>query len=249
MKNMSKAKNDISDKVMKDIKADKVKMKPKVYFILGSVILGVSLAFLILFTSFFIHLLMYRVRVNTPQAFLGFGRMGLTPFLLNFPWIQLGLVAGGLIIGLYLLKRYDFSYKRNIWVITLVVVTLLVSLTYLIDNFGLERKFVGVKPMGPLYKANSIGKNWVVGEVTQSSGDRVVIKVNGSKEIEVLWDGSTHMMFNELIEVGDELKVVGEWDGETFIAKGIARVGKGRVKGIQKIKPNRLQRENYIHIN
>ena len=242
-----KKKKDISEKVMKDIKAHEVKMKPRVYFVLGSVVLGVSLAFLILFTSFFIHLVIYRMRVGLPQAFLGFGRMGLTPFLLNFPWIQLGLVVGGLLIGLHLLKRYDFSYKKNIWAVILIAVTLIVTLAAVIDSAGLDRRLEKVKPMGPLYRVNQVGANWVTGEVVEVSGDRIVIESANEKRTVVLWDGSALLRPSSSIEIGDQLKMVGEWDGEVFVAKGIAKGGNGRVKGLKRVNSYRSQKTNDLH--
>jgi len=230
-----KKKKDISDKIMKDIKAHEVKMKPKVYFVLGSVMLGVSLAFLVLFTSFFIHLVMYRMRIDSPQSFLGFGRMGLTPFLLNFPWIQLGLVVGGLLIGLHLLKRYDFSYKKNIWMVILVAVTLVVTLAFVIDSVGFDRRFGKMKPIGPLYRVNQVGANWVMGEVIEINGEKMIIKGVDGKETIIIWDGSAHVRTGGPIEKGDQLKMVGEWDSEVFVAKGIVKVGNGRVKGLKRV--------------
>ena len=159
----------------------------------------------------------------------------------------MGLVVGGLLIGLHLLKRYDFSYKKNIWVVILVAVTLVVTLAFVIDTSGIDRRFGKTKPMGPLYRVNQAGASWVIGEAIEVSSDRIIIESANGKRTVVLWDGSVRLPLGSSIEKGDKLKVVGEWDGEEFVAKGIAKAGNGRVKGLKRVNSYRSPKTNNLH--
>ena len=73
-----------------------------------------------------------------------------------------------------------------------------------------------------------------------------VLKANGKRTV-VLWDGSALLRPSSSIEIGDQLKMVGEWDGEVFVAKGIAKGGDGRVKGLKRVNSYRSQKTNDLH--
>jgi len=64
-----KQKIDLTKKVMKKIESDTVSMKPKVYFIAGSVLTGIGFTGVFLASLFFFHLVFFRLRIHQPVGF------------------------------------------------------------------------------------------------------------------------------------------------------------------------------------
>ena len=76
---------DLSQKIMKQIKKKHVKIRPRVYFISGSILLGIGLTGVITVSIFFINLVIFKLRLHGPFDYLLFGRFGLRPFFMVFP--------------------------------------------------------------------------------------------------------------------------------------------------------------------
>lgn len=140
-------KNEINleNKIMNKVLSGEVKMKPRLYFIMGSVLSFVGLVGLIIGSVFFTNLTLFLIRKQGP----GTGR--LIQMFESFPlWVPfLALVF--LILGIVILKKFDFSYKRNplIIVITLFIAVLLSAM--IIDSMGLNEIWSKKGPMRRLY--------------------------------------------------------------------------------------------------
>ena len=143
---------DLSQKVMQEIKSREIKMRPRLYFVGGSVLLGLGLAGAIIIAVFFLNLFVFRLRILGPWNYLQFGRPGLRPFLTNFPWTVLLVSVVGIVAGLTLLKRYEFSYKKNFLVLTIVLVTVIGVLGFLLDRVGFNERIAPRRHMRPFYR-------------------------------------------------------------------------------------------------
>lgn len=64
-----KKQSDMAMRVMKEIHQKGVKMRPKIYFVLGSLLLGVGLAAALILAIFFINLVLFGQRLNQPFCF------------------------------------------------------------------------------------------------------------------------------------------------------------------------------------
>jgi len=142
---MSKSK--INKNIMSQIKSGQLKMKPRWYFVLGSILtllglLGITFAVIFL-TNLTIFLL------NRP----GFVNSFRFDYLLNsFPlWVPTGAIIG-MIIGLILLKRYDFSYRHNFRIILIFIIAAIISSSYLLNSLGLNQNLSTHTPLRELYK-------------------------------------------------------------------------------------------------
>ncbi len=93
---------------MNKIHNEKIKMRPKSYFIAGSVLTFIGLVSSVVFSVFLIGLMRFSVRSRGPMA-----DYRLDKILGNFPWWTLVLAVAGLAVGIWLLRRYDFSFKVN----------------------------------------------------------------------------------------------------------------------------------------
>ena len=62
--------------------------------------------YILLLTMFFVGLIRFTFRSHGPM-----GSYRLEQILTQFPWWALGLAVVGLICGIWLIRRYDFSFK------------------------------------------------------------------------------------------------------------------------------------------
>lgn len=121
---MSKELKNITDNIMDQIHEEKIKMRPKAYFILGSVLTFVGLVSSVVVSVFLVGLIRFSLRAHGPMA-----SYRLDQILSSFPWWAPVFAIAGLVMGIWLLRRYDFSFKVNfkvviigfIWLLLLVV--------------------------------------------------------------------------------------------------------------------------------
>jgi hypothetical protein len=105
---MSKELNNMSKTVMDKINHDKIKMHPKAYFVAGSALALMGLTASIIVSVFLIALLKFSLRTHGPM-----GGYRLDQILSSFPWWALIVAILGLVSGIWIIRRYDFSYKIN----------------------------------------------------------------------------------------------------------------------------------------
>lgn len=127
---------------MKIIKLEGVQMRPKWYFVAGSGLLFVSLVVLSVGVMFLLNLLFFALRAQGPMAGWRFSMM-----LSQFPWWSLGLSLLGMIVGIGLLKRYDFSYKKNFNLLVVIFILTLLVAGLLFDRMGLNEGLMKRRPM------------------------------------------------------------------------------------------------------
>lgn len=121
----------IKANIIKKIESDEVVMRPAWVFYLGSAlsVIGIFISSALALLS--IHLL--RFRLTHP----GIGASRKLDFILTtLPWYIPVLAIAGLFGGYILLRRYDFSYRKNIGVIAIVIVLGLIISSYLLDYLG-----------------------------------------------------------------------------------------------------------------
>ena len=105
---MSHELENIKDSVMSKIHEDKIKMKPKLYFILGSILTFLGLVGSIVMSTFLFSLIRFSVRAHGPM-----GEYKLNELISNFPWWTSLFAILFLALGIWLIHKYEFSYKRN----------------------------------------------------------------------------------------------------------------------------------------
>lgn len=124
----------INDVVMNQIKEGKIKMKPKIYFILGSLISFLSVIFSLVASIYLVSLVFMSTRS------VGYGRlMKIQALIDNFPWVAFILSLVFVFVGLFLVKRYNFSYKLDFKYTILVFIASVLISGYVIDYIGLTQ--------------------------------------------------------------------------------------------------------------
>ena len=133
---------------MKKIHQEKITMKPKIYFLIGSVLTFAGLVSSIISSIFLFSLLRFSLRARGPMA-----EIRLEAVLESFSWwgVVLAIVSVGL--GIWLLKRYDFAYKINLWLIIVGFILAIIVAGILLDLTGLNDILFARGPMhGGLWK-------------------------------------------------------------------------------------------------
>jgi len=213
-------KTKIEKNIIEKIKKGQIKMKPKYYFVLGSIsiVFGMLLSFL--FSAFFINLISNRVRVHRMTEYLPMGQPGRLIFLSNFPWHFLFLTLIFLTIGAWLLKRYDISYKKSFLAITAGVIITTVCAGLIVDKAGINKPLQRNPGFRRLYDTKLKDKSWVIGTFVSKQNNMYIVKISDGTEIEVKTTKDTWIPPREF-SVGECIRVVGETKNNTLDAFGI----------------------------
>lgn len=118
---------------MSRIKREHIAMKPKWYFIMGSLAMVAGLVGLSILSIFFVNIIAFSLRTHGPMGAIRYQQQ-----LLSFPWWAAVLVIIGLGFGIWTLKKYDFSYRKNFLLVMLGFVIAIIISGVLIDYIGVN---------------------------------------------------------------------------------------------------------------
>ncbi len=138
---------DIEKSVMKKIKKGEIKMKPKILFILGSILMTIGIIATIIVSIIFLSINIFSLRLHGPL----YQTKTLYVFQ-SLPWWALVIALIGIIGGYFLLKKYDFSYKKNFKLIVIFLVICIIISAYFIDYFNLNNLFLRQPPFRGFYQ-------------------------------------------------------------------------------------------------
>jgi hypothetical protein len=144
---MSKHKIDLTKSVMSKIKTGQIKMKPKWYFLFGSVFIFFALVSLIIISIFLISLITFSLKSHGPMGAIRYQQI-----ISNFPWWAPIIVIIGLITGIKLFKIYDFSYKKNFLFVVTIFISAVLLAGILIDILGFDSFWIKRGPMRKFYQ-------------------------------------------------------------------------------------------------
>ncbi len=211
----------LADQISEQIKSNKLKMKPRGYFVAGSLILGIGLAGVITIALFFIGVLVFRFRVHAPFEYLRFGSGGLTPFFHNLPWAPFLISIVGIVAGLYMIKRFNIGYRHVFIGVAIGFVLTLTIFGLILDVAGLPEKIQDVEPFESFFQKEFYGDTWVVGLVEEvGNNEMIVVQPDGIRMLITLDKETT---INPPVEVraGEIIRVIGCIEDDQFVAEAI----------------------------
>ena len=124
---------DLEKEVMSKVTSGQITMKPKWSFILGSVFSVAGLAGLSISSIFLVNIMLFLLRSRGQM-----GQWKLETIINSFSWWIPVLAVLGIIAGIWMLKKYDFSYKKNFLVIILGFIASIIISGFIIDQLGLN---------------------------------------------------------------------------------------------------------------
>jgi uncharacterized BrkB/YihY/UPF0761 family membrane protein len=139
---MPKELKNITQNIMNKIHHDKIKMRPKAYFVIGSLFSFIGLVASMLTSIFLISLIRFFLRTHGPMA-----EYRLEQIISSFPWWTIIIAILGLVIGIWILRRYDFSYKINFKIIIIGFILAIIITGWIIDMTGLNNTLFRRGPM------------------------------------------------------------------------------------------------------
>lgn len=135
---------------MEKVTRDEIVMKPKWYFAVGSALMMAGLVSSGLLATFLFSLMMFLARQHGPN-----GQWRLQLILESFPlWIPI-LAISGLALGLWMLKKYDFSYQKNFLLIALGFIFSIILTAFLLNYTGLDNIWMKKGPLRQFYQQNT----------------------------------------------------------------------------------------------
>lgn len=138
---------DIQQIVMSQISSGKIRPLPRWYFVLGSILSLFGLVGLIIFAIFITNLIFFMLRSHGPMF-----STRLTQIINSFPWWLVILASMSIIGGIFLLKKYDFSYQKNFRLIIVLFIISVIFSAWVIDNLGLNESLLRKNQFKPFYQ-------------------------------------------------------------------------------------------------
>lgn len=151
---MSKELKNITDPIMSQIRDNKIRMRPRMYFIVGSILTFVGLISSVVVSVFFAGLIRFSLRSHGPMA-----SYRLDQILSSFPWWALVLALGGLIAGIWLLRKYDFSFKLSFKLVIVGFILAIILGGWIVDSLGLNDVLLRRGPMQGMMRQYMLDNN------------------------------------------------------------------------------------------
>lgn len=138
---------DFEKTIMAKVKSNEISMKPKWYFVLGSLLMIAGLVGFSIGAVFLTNLTLFLLRQHGPM-----GQWRLQQILTSFPlWVPI-LAVAGIVLGIWMLKKYDFSYKKSLWFVVLGFIFSVILAAFVIDKLGLNDVWSRRGPMKRFYQ-------------------------------------------------------------------------------------------------
>lgn len=132
---------------MAKVKSNEISMKPRWYFVLGSILVMTGLVGFSIGAIFLTNLTLFLLRQHGPM-----GQWRLQLMLGSFPlWVPI-LAVVGVVLGIVMLRKYDFSYKKNFWLIIAGFIVSIILAAFVLDYLGLSDIWSRQGPMRRLYQ-------------------------------------------------------------------------------------------------
>lgn len=128
--------------MMDKIRSGSVTMKPRFYFIAGSLLIIAGLVASFVVSVFLVALTRFSLKTHGPM-----GQYRLNELLLSFPWWAPLIAAGGIVAGILMLRKYEFSYKKNFLLIVVGFAIAVIAAGWAIDSLGLDSVWFRQGPM------------------------------------------------------------------------------------------------------
>ena len=127
---------------MDNIHDKKITMRPRIYFVIGAILTFAGLVSSVVFSAFLVGLIRFSLRAHGPM-----GAYRMEQILASFPWWAAVLTVVGLGVGVWLVRRYDFSYKTDFKVVIAGFILSAIVGGLIIDMVGVNDMLARKGPM------------------------------------------------------------------------------------------------------
>jgi len=142
----------ISESVMSQIRSGKVKIIPRWKWFIVSAAFFVSVVGIFVTLVFLVSLIIFSIRKHGPM-----GSIRLQQLLDSFPWWAPVLAILGLWCEKKIARHYDFSYKKNYQLLTILFIVGVIFSGFLVDYTGLDMWLMRRGQMRRFYEKDAGG--------------------------------------------------------------------------------------------
>ena len=232
--NNQQEKNLITDKVLNKIKSGEVKMKPKIYFILRTILFILGALVLVFFIIYFISFIIFSLRASGVLFLPKFGLPGMKILFSSLPWLLILMTVILIMLLEIFAKKFTFVYRRPIVYSLLIIIMIVFMGSILIDKTPLhlnlfhraqERHLPGIGMVYRDFGAPRIG-NLHYGVVSEITDNGFRIKTSRSEVLSIVIIPKTRIILKTDIKQGDAIVVLGKQSNGAVQALNIYKVKK-----------------------
>lgn len=240
MQEHNKQNNSTKDFVLDKIKEGKISMKPKARFVAQTLLLGLGLSVLLLFSVYIVSFITFSLRISGMVFLPGLGFMGLRILFGALPWILILLSVLLIILLEFFSGKIAFVYKRPA-IYSLAVIIAIVLLAGIV--IGFSQFHVKIFHATPFYQELGAPKfkGFHTGIVLEKTEDGFIMKTPREEELNVFVKIKTRKQ----VEIGDMVLVVGKRQGDTIQAQDFRKIKQDRnffEKPMPKVKGFKFER-------
>lgn len=133
---MNKHAPTIADEVMQQIKHGNVRMKPRLYFTLLSIVSFFAVFAAGFAVSYLSSIVFFWLRVETASTMAYGARRNLNEAIASFPWWAVFVAAGLVLLAVILVRKHGTMYRHKAGVVALAIVLLSVIIGFLMYLVG-----------------------------------------------------------------------------------------------------------------
>lgn len=231
----SQKKSSLSKGVLDKIETGQVKMRPRIHFVLKSLLITLGLILTTLFALYLISFVVFVLRTSGVFYLPGFGFPGLKIFLISFPWLLIFIAIILIIVIEILVKHFSFAYRRPILYSLLGILILVFVGSFIVYRTQLhsglfERAEEGRLPVaGPLYKGYGMPEfedvhHGIVSEITDNG---FMVEESDGQILNIVVSPETRFPSGKNIKENDLVMILGEQDNGKLNALGIRKINNG----------------------
>ena len=222
-----------TERVLTEIKSGKVKMRPKVHFLLKTMLVVFSAIAISLFVLYVMSLITFAMRLNGSWFGPEFGMRGLGIFLASIPQLLIFISIVLIVVLEILVRHFSFGHRLPILYSLLAVILFAPLGGFIIDKVGLHTKIFRSSENG---RAPAVVKFYHSccapelkeahrGMVRDVTTTELTIENSQGEIVSVFITPDTRFPLGTGIEIGDEVVVMGDYASGTLQAFGIRKVG------------------------
>ncbi len=223
----------ISQKIVSRIEKGELKMKPKVYFVVKTILIVGFSALLLLLALYFGSLIIFVLRVNNILLFHGMGFQVIRSVLLSFPWYLVFLLFTLIILIEIIGKKIRFVYRKPLILSLFTILILVILSSFLVEKSSLHYSFFRLAEQerlplfGRMYR--DLGEleieNVYFGIILEKKDDFWAMKLDSGEVVSLKITEKTRgrRIFTEIKE-GSEVIAIGELKEEEISAESIKKI-------------------------
>lgn len=202
----------IHETVMYRLQSEKVTIRPRLYHIAGSVLVGIGIAGTIISSVFFTHVVLYRLRAEQIWGLAGFGAHGIYAFVRYFPWPALLIAVVGLVGGTRMLKKYDFGCKHRLSRVMIASGAIIVSFGMLLEYVDFGQRVRSYSFVENMYRER-MPVRIVEGTIIRMSPRTLHVRLTSGEDVLLEMGTFQH---NRRLKIHDTIRVLGRMEHDSF---------------------------------